>query len=357
MPLPVIIILVVIVGPLVFFVFRLVRGGKGAGVQFYAQGKDAGFSFKEIDLLRKLAVKSNLGDPSSLFWSQNQLDICIRSLVRNSQISGDDQNQETQNFLSKLYDFRKKIEMEKYRMKNGISSSRQIDELQYLRINVKDLGTFKAKVLANNSQFLTISRPEGDKVLPPNFAWNKQRLSVYFWRQDDAGYIFESDVKEEFKSKGAAALKLTHSESLSRTQKRKSLRVKLQKPAFLYPFTGEAQEDVGKLEETPGLKCLMEDLSETGLAVTIGGKGTTGIRVKVQFSLNNAPVSISGTVRSLEYKGPELNRSLLHIEADPLPLDTRNRVLGEVFGMSSDDEEFLPYLSSDQSNSDDGAIN
>ena len=99
------------VGLFVFFVARRKWKTQGTWLQFFAKGKDEGFTFKEIELLRRLAVKSNLADPASLFWSQNQLDVCIRSLVRINRISGGDQDENTQDFLSKLYDFRKKIEM------------------------------------------------------------------------------------------------------------------------------------------------------------------------------------------------------------------------------------------------------
>jgi hypothetical protein len=47
-----------------------------------------------------------------------------------------------------------------------------------------------------------------------------------------------------------------------------------------------------------------------------------------------------GTVRSVDYKDAQ-NKSILHIEADELPLETRNHILAEVFGMT-DDEESLP---------------
>jgi hypothetical protein len=67
------------------------------------------------------------------------------------------------------------------------------------------------------------------------------------------------------------------------------------------------------------------------------------MRVKIQFALDNSAVSMSGTVRSTDFK-EDLNRSVLHIEADPLSLETRNRILGEVFGMLPDeDDEELPF--------------
>jgi c-di-GMP-binding flagellar brake protein YcgR len=176
--------------------------------------------------------------------------------------------------------------------------------------------------------------------LPPHFSWQGMRISVYFWRNDDAGYVFDTDILDEVYSKGHASQKIGHADRLIRTQKRKSIRVKMHKSAFLYLLLGD--EDPGRIEVNPGLKCFLEDLSDTGCAVTIGGKAAVHLRVKIQFSLDNQAVAISGTVRSIEFK-EETNRSLLHIEADPLPLETRNHILGQVFGMLPEEEEDLPF--------------
>jgi len=334
-----ILIIVIAASAVVILVLTLTNKQKAGWLQFYAKGKDAGFSFKEIELLRKLAVKSNLDDPASLFWSQNQLDVCIRSLVRSMHLSGGSNDQESQDFLSRLYDYRKKIEMEKPRIKHGISNSRQISEGQNLRILVAGTGVFKSQIVKNTSQYLTVSRPTSNK-LPGTFAWQGLKISLYFWREDDAGYVFDSSVLDEVFSKGIASLKVAHADALFRTQKRKSVRVKLHKSAFLYLLASE--EDLTRIEVNPGLKCFLEDLSDTVCAVTIGGKAVSGLRIKVQFALNNIPIVMSGTVRSVEYK-EDLNRSLLHVEADPLPIEIRNQILGEVFGMLPEEEDDLPF--------------
>jgi len=313
--------------------------GKAGWVQFYAKGKDAGFSLREIELLRQLSIKSKVEDPASLFWSQNQLDQCIRSFVKSLQFSGNGNSQENQEFLSKLYDFRKKIEMEKPRIKNGISNSRQMVDGQQLRVLVEGSGVFKSQVIKNTNSYLTISRPSNNKI-SGTFSWQGLKLSVYFWRSDDAGYVFDSDVLDEVFSKGIASLKISHSESLFRTQKRKSVRIKLHKAAFVYPLAGDSENNM--IEAEPGVKCFLEDLSDTGCAVTIGGNAEAGLRLKVQFALSNAPVCMSGTVRSVQYRD-ELDRSTLHIEADPLPIEIRNMILGEVFCKLPEDEEELPF--------------
>jgi c-di-GMP-binding flagellar brake protein YcgR len=337
------------------FIFIISRFGEKGGknkekkngaLRFYAKGKDLGFSFKEIELLRRLAVKSDMEDPSALFWSQNQLDVCIRSLVRSARLSGTIRNPEIQEFLSKLYDYRKKIEFEKPKVKNGLVSTRQIGESQNLRLLVAGAGVFQSRLIKNTSQYITIARPPGAN-LPRNFSWIGQRLAVYFWRDNDAGYVFDADVTDEIYSKGHPALQITHAETLFRTQKRKSVRMKTHKPAFLYL---QGQGDSDAVEVVPGLKCVLNDISDTGCAVTIGGKTAPGLRVKIQFALNASPLTMLGIVRSVDYD-EDANRSVLHIEADSLPQNARNEILGEIFG--TQDDEALPFRITEE-NPEDG---
>ncbi|MDR1389716.1 MAG: PilZ domain-containing protein [Treponema sp.] len=334
----VLIIVIVVAGFVTVILSQSGKDKKKSWLQFFAKGKDAGFSFKEIELLRRLAVKCSLDDPSSLFWSQIQLDTCIRNMVRSTRLAGGG-DQSTQDFLSKLYDYRKKIEMEKPHIKNGITDTRQIEEGQTLRILADGKGVYPSKVVKNTGQYLTIARPNNPK-LPVSFSWTGLKLSVYFWRDDDAGYVFDTDVQDEVFSKGTSALKLNHGESLFRTQKRSSIRIKTHKQAFLYKLEGD--EPSYNIEMSPGLKSFVEDLSDTGAAVTIGGIAAQGMRVKIQFILNSTPICMSGTVRSLEHDEAQ-NRSLLHIEADPMPLEIRNHILGEVFGMLPEEDTDLPF--------------
>jgi c-di-GMP-binding flagellar brake protein YcgR len=215
-----------------------------------------------------------------------------------------------------------------------------MSEGQPLRVLVVGVGVFKSQVIKNTSQFLTIARPVNSKNTT-TMAWSGLSISVYFWREDDAGYVFDSEVLDEVFSLGIPSIKITHGDSLFRTQKRKSIRVKMQKAAFLYLVP--SHESPHRLASEPGLKCLLEDISDTGCAVTVGGRADAGLRVKVQFALNNAAVCMTGTVRSIRYN-ESTDRSMLHIEAEPLSVETRNRVLGEVFGMQpEEDENELPF--------------
>ncbi|MCL2066994.1 MAG: PilZ domain-containing protein [Treponema sp.] len=334
------IFVVISLGLILLIVSRTKKERPGNWFQFFSKGKEAGFSFRETELLRRLAARCNITDPSTVFSSQNQLDTCIRSMVRSIRMSGESEEQGTQDFLSKLYDYRKKVEMDKPQFKTGISASHQISEGQHLRVLVPGTGVYSSEVVKNISSYLTISRPVNKKIMQ-SVMWIGMKVSIYFWREDDAGYVFDTEVVDEIFSKGISSLKIEHSESLFRTQKRKSVRIKLHKAAFLY--LANEYDEPGMLEMAPGLKCFLEDISDTGCAVVVGGQASAGIRVKVQFALDNVPICMLGTVRSVDFK-EDANRSVMHIEADILPLEMRNHILSEVFGMlPEEDEDELPF--------------
>ena len=354
----ILIIAVIILGVLFLVFSRSRREKKGNWVQFLARGREAGFSFKEIEMLRHLASECDLESPNTLFESQSHLDKCIRSMVRSIKMSGESAEQGTQDFLTKLYDYRQKVEINKPHTSYSITNSRKISEGQVLRVLVAGTGVFKSQIVKNSSQYMTITRPTNVKNAS-SMLWIGTKISVYFWREEDAGYVFDSEVIDEVFSMGIPSLKITHGDSLFRTQKRRSVRTKMHKAAFLYLVP--SNEPPHKLEIDPGLKCFIEDISDTGCAVTVGGRADAGLRVKVQFALDNAAICMTGTVRSINYRG-EANRSVLHIEAESLPNETRNHILAEVFNMlPEDDEDELPFrvLSGETAspNADDGAAN
>jgi c-di-GMP-binding flagellar brake protein YcgR len=320
--------------------FTQKREKSGNWLQFFAKGKESGFNLKDLEQLRKLVATSDIKDPISIFKSQKQFELVIRSMVNAVRLSGERDNPDTQYFLSKLFDYFKKIEMETAETKSRISNSRQIKEGQPLRVLVAGTGVYKSEVIKNIGNYLTISRPVNTKNAA-SMHWHGVKLSIYFWREDDAGYVFDTEVIDEVFSKGISSLKVEHTESLFRTQKRKSLRIKFRRPAFLYLV--DESDNPHRLEKSAGLRCMLDDISDTGCAFRVNGQATVGLRLKVQFSLDKIPICIPATVRSVEYNN-ETNASLVRMEADPLPIGTRNHILCEVFDLlPEEDEDELPF--------------
>ena len=325
---------------ILFFYSRSKGETSGNWIQFYAKGKEAGFTMKDLEQIKRLVASCNIRDPVSIFKSQSQFEIVIRSIVNTLRLSGEAHDPQMQLFLSKLFDYFHKIEMQVADNSSRISDSRQIGEGQVLRVLVAGTGVYKSEVIKNFSNYFTISRPVNSKA-SASIQWHGLKVSIYFWREEDAGYVFDSFIIDEVFSKGISSLKVEHNDKLFRTQKRKSLRIKFRKTAFLYLV--DDAENPHKLEKVAGLRCMLDDISDTGCAFRINGQAVAGLRLKVQFSLDRIPTCMPGTVRSVDYK-QESNTSLVHMEADPLPIAVRNHIMCEVFKLLPDeDEDELPF--------------
>jgi len=323
-----------------YFFTRNKKEGSGNWLQFFSKGKEAGFTIKDLEQLRRLISTCKISDPVSIFKSQKQLEIVIRSVTNSVRMSGEFNDPATQVFLSRLFDYCTKLGMEAADTKTRISNSRQISEGQTLRVLVAGTGVYRSEVIKNFGNYLTISRPINAKS-PASMQWSGLKISVYFWREDDAGYVFDTEVIDEVFSKGISSLKVEHNDSLFRTQKRKSLRVKFRKAAFLYLL--KEMDNPHSLEKYAGLRVMLDDISDTGCAFRVNGQATVGLRLKVQFSLDRMPICIPGTIRSVDYN-QEANNSLVHMEADPLPYGTRNHLLCQVFDLlPEEDEDELPF--------------
>ncbi len=311
-------------------VLRKAGGGSFPWFHFYAKGKEAGFSFKEVNLLRKVAVENRLSNPTSLFWSVKLLDRSIRGMIIRFHSEGVLDDEANVYFLSKLFEFRKTVEMNLPKYKIGLKSTRKISARQHLKITLPGIGVYFSQVVENQRRYIAISYPEGPK-LPPGFEFKGQRLTIYFWRQEDAGYVFESRVLEDFLDKKYPLLYISHSDSLIRSQKRRSVRVPINQPAYLYPLKhiNQANEEV---EKSRGLRCRLQDLSEDGAAVYIGGRAKVGLSVKLQFKLSDSTIIMNGVVKGVNFHQKK-NSSVIHIQAIPPSKRMTNRILAYVYNI------------------------
>ncbi len=311
-------------------ILRRAGGGSFPWFHFYAKGKEAGFSFKEVNLLRKVAVENRLSNPTSLFWSVKLLDRSIRGMIIRFHAEGVLDDEANVYFLSKLFEFRKTVEMNLPKYKIGLKSTRKISARQHLKITLPGIGVYFSQVVENQRRYIAISYPEGPK-LPPGFEFKGQRLTIYFWRQEDAGYVFESRVLEDFMDKKYPLLYISHSDSLIRSQKRRSVRVPINQPAYLFPLKhiNQANEEI---EKTRGLRCRLQDLSEDGAAVYIGGRAKVGLSVKLQFKLSDSTIIMNGVVKGVNFHQKK-NSSVIHIQAIPPSKRMTNRILAYVYNI------------------------
>ncbi len=327
------VLFILLIGAVLFL--RKAGGGNFPWIKFYAKGNECGFSVKEINLLRKVAVESRLANPTSLFWSIKQLNRSIKGIIIKFRAQAREEDPSSVLFLSKLFDFRRAVELNLPKYKLGLSTTRKITKNQRIKITIPGMGTYFSQVVENLRRYIAVSYPQGPK-LPEEFFWKGQKVNIYFWRQDDAGYVFQSKVIEDYLEQKYPILHIAHSDSLTRSQKRGSVRVDLNSPATLYPLTTiDAANELR--ESSKGLKCRILDVSEDGAALLIGGKAKVGLAIKIQFSLGKKEIVMCGTVNGLNYN-QKRNQSILHIKGIPLRGITKNNLLIYIYNLFGERE-------------------
>ena len=325
-------------------ILRRAGGGRFPWLQFYLKGRESGFEFREINLLRRVAVESKLENPTSLFWSMKQLDRSIKGIILHYRARSQEQDPEYNRLLQKLFELRKRVEFELPKYKVGIKSTRKLSPKQSLRIMLPGLGPFTSVIVENLNRYLAVSYPQGPK-LPDGFSWKNQKIGVYFWRAEDAGYYFQTKVLEDYLDRKYPILHVLQSDNLVRTQKRNSVRVETDLQAELFPMKSIelANEEV---EQARGLRCRIVDISEGGCAVLIGGKAKVGLPLKLQFSIGDATMAMNGVVKGINYDEKK-SRSVLHVQAVPPSASMRNRLLTYVYNLFGERETVGPSRRAD----------
>ncbi len=325
----------------VLLIVALMMTDKGTRVKeffrFAMTGLDSGFSLPQIMMLGKIGKTAGLEDLTTLFWSVPALDSCISNIVQITKSTGTENEASNQKILTQLYDYRTKIELEQSQKRHGLDSTRDISVGQRVRILLRGIGLFSSKVIRNGPRHLVLEYPMGTRVPGTSIEWVNKKISVYFWRQDDAGYVFDTAVVPDPSGSNNAVLHLAHSYMLIRSQKRRSIRVKCSIYAQLYIFRPGDPID-SALEPEPGMKCLLEDLSEDGAMILIGGKAEKGMKIKLQFMLRDVLIVMCGSIKAVDFNR-ETNQSRIHFESNELNPRMRNAVLTFVYNVLPQEEK------------------
>ena len=325
---------------LLLIAFLLTEKGKSFReyIMFCSVGLDSGFRIPQILFLGKVGRETGLKDLTALFWSIQALDQCTAEIVRRTRQTGTEKDVATQELLSRLYKYRTKIELEQAQKKHGLDSTRDIAAGQRVRVLLRGTGVFSSRVLRNTPKSLVLEFPVGSNAKPATSVdWSARTLGIYFWRADDAGYVFDTVTIPDPLASGKAVLHVAHSHSLIRSQKRKSVRAHCSIYAQMYLVKpGDALDN--SLEPEPGMKCLIEDLSEDGAMVIIGGKAAKDMQIKLQFMVHDVLIVMAGVIRAVEFN-KETNQSRIHFESGQLNARMRNAILTFVYNVLPEEEK------------------
>lgn len=309
---------------IIFFIFISVYKRQ---INFFISGLDAGFSFLDLMLLWKVSTLCELENPLSLFYSDESLKRCMEYV---SSIASSDDSARMQLILSKLFQYKTKLQNESDDKRN-LESTKSLDVGQKLRIIFPGKGVFTSEILANGSELIISVPKQKNLVTITSEDWVGNVINVYLWRKGDARYVFDTTVTSQGLYIGKSSISLKHSYNLIRTQKRKSVRAKCKINGQLFIVKSE-DVDIYSIETKNGYKCLIEDISESGALIRIGGKGIQNVKIKLQFTVFNRLILMFGIIRTVEFNENE-NQTLLHFECTHIDTSMKNDVLRYVYNI------------------------
>ena len=320
-------------------------------IKFFVTGLDAGFSMPDMHLLWNVAQICEWDEPTSLFFSMPALTKCMSQITNQASADNTIDTPKYQTLLSKLFAYRTKIQNESDN-KKGLSSTETLENGQRLRIILPGQGVFASKVVSNGKMIVITLPKKNDIIVIGAEDWIGKVIHVYFWRKGDAQYVFDTSVVQHGIYLGKTTLYLKQSYSLTRTQKRRAVRAKCEIYAELF-FVKKSNEDEQIIESKNGYKCLLQDISESGALIKIGGKGRENIKIKLQFSIKSKLIIMVGIVRKVEYN-QELNQSYLHFECTNIEQSMKNEILAFVYNMLPESEkEVLEAIKQTENDSED----
>jgi len=329
---------------IVLVVVLLLRGGKKKFpfFEFYSRGRKEGFSFKEIGFLKQIAIQNKLEKPQAIYWSTRQLDRCLRPALRKINADENMSPGYKLQMTNKLLELRKKAEFNLPKYHKRIRDTSAILPRQKLVVREHKYGTFHSWVIENNRRYLVITQPSGQKASEA-LRWTGRKVSVYFWRQEDAGYEFDSKVQEQIEHEEYPLLYLQHSQKLERKQKRESVRIETRINAKFFPVIVPAGQGAPKaVVSERGHSAKIVDLSESGCAMLAGRGLKKNTRLKIDFLLTDTKrIVVLGIVINISGTGDERVKRY-HIMFTKIGPKSRNNILlyiYNIFGEREDDEE------------------
>ena len=324
---------------LAIILLRRAGGGRFPWLQFYMKGRESGFIFHEINLLRRVAVESKLENPTALFWSMKQLDRAIKGTIITYRARSQEQDPEYNLLLSKLFELRKRVEFDQPKYKIGHQDLPQAHAQAVPAHHAPGLGPFASD-----------GRGEPDPLhgsFPSRWARSCRTVSPGRTRRSacTSGGRRTPAISSRPRSWRTSStrkypiLHIAHSDNLIRTQKRNSVRVEADIPAELFPL-----KSIDEASEIPegarGLRCRLADLSEGGAADPHRRQGPRGTAHQGPVQHRGQRMVMSGVVKGITFDQKK-NRSLLHMQATASSVAMRNRILMYVYNLFGERETIV----------------
>jgi c-di-GMP-binding flagellar brake protein YcgR len=268
---------------------------------FRRTGKALGLSQNHIDVLENLVRICKVKQPLLIYSSGSLLDDTLKKGLYSVDNQRDLAPEERDNRKAAIFQIKQIIERNA-RKGAVLRSTTFLKPGQLLSMKPESGGQFSSKVISNMKDFLTVSAPS--QASGADMRWARgTKLSLYFWRDNDAGYSFISKVLGYDTVKGISSVLIQHSKTLRREQRRRSRRREIMRACFYYPIkiteTGQGRKMERKAAVEQNMRTLgtVVDLSAGGCAIQALSPFEIGKLVMVEFDIDKkAPIRAFGKV-------------------------------------------------------------
>lgn len=272
--------------------FQLIKKSNVKKGTFVSLAKSVGLNSDEIKALYDLMIVQNVKYPLTCFTNSKMLDEVLKkglhSIEKNSRLLEKDKIYNSYLLLET------KGKIENSLKKNiGIKSTHLISERQKIVLFFRSIGYFYSTVIRNSKDQLTIELVS-EKINRRLFK-KGEFVKCYLWREEDAGYTFETEILGY--AEDIRTYYLKHSDNLVRSQSRKYRRIPVNFIAEVFPvyLRTENNKKVFSLG-TISSKGSIVNLSAGGLKIRADGIDGKEKYLKVSFDIGQYKINIIGKI-------------------------------------------------------------
>ncbi len=284
---------------------------------------------EETRVLKNLISVCQIEFPDRLFTSFEIYNRCLEE--KGPMVAGPLNETE----VKSLRMIRNKIFFGEHSRLPSIKTSRELKSNQWLHLKrIADGSVFMTPVVEAGASGLLAATPRiAGKYLE---AKPGERFEIYFWRERDASYRFETEVIGQTRMQSLITV-FKHVDQLERTQRRRYHRIDTSIPVAAIPVTREELDSINRGEDVdtrghPGLQAYMIDISPAGFALAAKAPLMSGDMVYIELpSGDQEPdIPVLGTIMSVT-KRETTGESLMHAEFAGLGSDTQEKIFHFIF--------------------------
>jgi c-di-GMP-binding flagellar brake protein YcgR len=307
-----------------------------SGSLFRRTARAMGLPSPHADLLQKLVEVSKVKQAFLVFSSPSLLDDVLRKGIYAIEASRNIPEEDKERRKSILFEIKQILETNTKRG-GSLKSTHFMAPGQALTLTPETGGRFASRLISNMMDFLSVAVP----VMSGQGRLNRgTKLSVYFWRENDAGYSFISKVLGYDTVKGVSCILIQHGKALRRQQRRRGRRKQILRACFYYPIKVVEVGDGRRLEKKASVDTSLRalgtvvDLSAGGCGVQSLSPFEPGRLIMIEFDIDKkAPIRAFGKVkriRRLRGKG-----GIMHVQFTQVTRQYLNRIRSFVYDFES----------------------